>query len=959
VEKLLAGDGLSIVNVGDGMMLASVGTEAQGKPTYGDLYRLRRLENSWAIEKLRDKYAHHMTVDRFGTTLFPCPSGWCELSRSEVVGWKGPDLRPRILEHAGSSLLENVLRDRFDCLWFRSEATASYQCPGMAAAEQMPDTMIRYDSSAHLEEGPDGNVLLLVSLTYGRPDNFHTARVRNGMPTGMDSALVARDGTIWIGTESGLFRFMYPFRLEYWNQDNGIESAYSIVRIGDSVFGTSSGVSVLRDDRRFWNSLGSTEKLNGVAGLMAGPGDTLFASSADGVAQVRKDGTILARSPLMHGIVAIRRNREGQMWVGRSLGENGLFRMKIDGNRLTLQPENLPLAASPDAQYDEIGRRLWACNGKNLVYLEGAHWHTFSTKQGLLDFDCRTIALQSNGDVWLGYNAAAYTLIKNPTSERPLITNYSADLNTFVANNSVEFLNFDHRGRLWRGSSVDYVATAEAAEAGNWIRLDAIDGFPSPGGNTHAFYSDADGSIWVGSDATVTHFSPSDDFTNSFPAPQVFVSGFSMPSGELVLAGNGKGIRYGSNLVAHIGSLQFDRRNALAFRYRLVPENGWKSTSSFDVALGKLGWGQHTLEVQARLGTGEWSQTSSTGFMVLKPFWLTWPVVLGVVIFGGLIVFGIREWKKRRERRAEKALPELAEWRLAALSPELQGLQGTLLDERFEVGRILARGGFALVATGRDLHHNGRPCALKIFRQELVDKEWIAKRFQQEVFALQQVHHPNVVSIYGHGTTASGAPYLAMEFIEGETLREILDQRTLTRAEIASFLLQIGSALSEIHGYGICHRDLKPENLMIRIPGVPGKDVVLIDFSIAIVKDPDETLYGLSRAAGTLYYMAPEQAIGYADASSDIYSLAKILIEMLTRQRLSGLFPDASIDLPMRVREFLSQPDFMFSNASINLMSQALEFDPLRRPQDAKEFSTVIARDLESAIEPISTEEAC
>ena len=133
---------------------------------------------------------------------------------------------------------------------------------------------------------------------------------------------------------------------------------------------------------------------------------------------------------------------------------------------------------------------------------------------------------------------------------------------------------------------------------------------------------------------------------------------------------------------------------------------------------------------------------------------------------------------------------------------------------------------------------------------------------------------------------------------------------------------------------------------MIRDEGVPGADLVLIDFSIAIVQDPDETLHGLSRAAGTLQYMAPEQAIGYADASSDIYSLAKILLEMLTGQRLSALLPDASMDLPARIRKLLTRTPYGLSAASIDLIARALEFDPSRRPRNAVEFAPPIADDL-------------
>jgi serine/threonine protein kinase len=209
-------------------------------------------------------------------------------------------------------------------------------------------------------------------------------------------------------------------------------------------------------------------------------------------------------------------------------------------------------------------------------------------------------------------------------------------------------------------------------------------------------------------------------------------------------------------------------------------------------------------------------------------------------------------WQAKKQERKKKFLPELAEWRLAALSPELQLLDGTLLDDRFKVGRLLARGGFATVTEGRDLQQGGMPCAIKIFRRELMDKEWMARRFQHEVRALAKIHHPNVVRIYGHGTISEGIPYLVMEFVDGRTLREILEAGPMPVTKTAEFLLQVGSALEAIHSHGICHRDLKPENLMVRTAAAPGQELVVIDFSIAIVKDPDETLHGLSRAAGTI-----------------------------------------------------------------------------------------------------------
>jgi serine/threonine protein kinase len=187
-----------------------------------------------------------------------------------------------------------------------------------------------------------------------------------------------------------------------------------------------------------------------------------------------------------------------------------------------------------------------------------------------------------------------------------------------------------------------------------------------------------------------------------------------------------------------------------------------------------------------------------------------------------------------------------------------------------------------------------------------------------------------------------------MEFVEGPNLREVLGDGALPPTRAARLLNQMAGALDAIHAEGIWHRDVKPENVIVRNSGSSAEEAVLIDFSIAIVKDANETLHGLSRAAGSFDYMAPEQAIGYAQASSDIYSLAKLVIEMLTGRQLKDLLPAAAMDLPDRVRELAESLDLNLSRESIEMLATALEFDPTRRPSAASSFARPLARDLQS-----------
>jgi len=962
VDRIMAGDAMSVVALSPGIVLASLGTEIGGRPAFGDLYLLSktpsgafRAKPEWKAHSILEKQANHLTLDHQGNLLFPCPGGWCQIDHGQLANWKGTGTPVRVERHAGSPLLQRVLRDKSGCLWFRAEQFAGYQCPADTEPKLLPATVAANDSGALLDETADGSILLGVPLALGRPGSFHVATAQNGLPKALDTAMVASDGTIWIGTESGLVRFVHPFRIESWGPGDGVEvsTTTSLVRDGKDIYATAGkggGVLKFDSDRKRWDFVAGSEGLTG--DLAIGPNHTLLVATLSSLVQLRPTGGILAKLALPDSTVfSVASSSDGNLW----LAHGGISGVSAADGRLALHPESGigDQAPATGFQYDAAHRTLWACDGNSILFHQESHpdqaWRRVSPPDGLPDLRCGAIAVQANGEIWVGHDGGVLSWISEPSSGHPKVHNYSPWQGQVVSNDYTHFLSIDSRGWLWMGKETLYLSTLDGARTPNWLRLDQQDGVMPTLNRSHSFLQDQDGSIWIATSVDITHFSPSEGFVTQFLQPPVFVSGFSLGQSAPILADAVGPVPRNSDVVAHIGSLQFDRRSNLHLRYRVLPDHAiWTDTGSFDIHLDRLNWGNHTLQIQARLATGPWSEVETTAFDVPLPAWLSWPALLGYFAGGGVLLAGGRSWRKKRSARLKKAFPELAEWRLAALQPELQQLDGTLLDSRFEVGRILARGGFAIVTEGRDLQQEGVRCAVKIFRKELVDKEWMRRRFDQEVLALGQIHHPNVVRIFGSGTLPGDTLYLAMEFIEGATLRELLEAGKLDPRQVAGYLRQAGRALNEIHAHGICHRDLKPDNLMIRSEATPGKELVLIDFSIAIVKDPDETLHGLSRAAGTIYYMAPEQAIGYADPSTDIYSLAKILIEMLTGERLSTLLPDASMDLPDRVRELLHRLPLGLSSASIELIASALVFDPVHRPKDAGLFADRIASDLES-----------
>lgn len=208
-----------------------------------------------------------------------------------------------------------------------------------------------------------------------------------------------------------------------------------------------------------------------------------------------------------------------------------------------------------------------------------------------------------------------------------------------------------------------------------------------------------------------------------------------------------------------------------------------------------------------------------------------------------------------------------------------------VLGGRYQLETVIGRGGMAEVWRARDLRLD-RLVAIKRLRVDLATDSTFQARFQREAQAAAGLNHPNIVSVYDTGEKvdpASGisVPYIVMELVKGQTLREILRQgRVLEPAKAFEYTMGVLDALSSSHKRDIVHRDIKPANVMI----TPSGSVKVMDFGIArAVSDTSATMTQTAAVIGTAQYLSPEQARGEpVDARSDIYSAGCLLYELLT-----------------------------------------------------------------------------
>lgn len=269
-------------------------------------------------------------------------------------------------------------------------------------------------------------------------------------------------------------------------------------------------------------------------------------------------------------------------------------------------------------------------------------------------------------------------------------------------------------------------------------------------------------------------------------------------------------------------------------------------------------------------------------------------------------------------------------------------LIGSVIDGRYRIERFLARGGMATVYVATDLRLD-RVVALKVMHPHLAHDQAFVTRFEREAKSAARLTHGHVVGVYDQGTDGEHV-YLAMEYVPGRTLRDVLrDFGPLTPEQALVLLDPVLEALAAAHGAGFVHRDIKPENVLISDDG----RVKVADFGLARAMQSSEQSLTQGVIIGTVAYLSPEQVErGEADGRSDIYSAGILLFEMVTghlphagESPISVAFQHVHNDVPAPSTLVATIPPEVDA-----LVVTSTRRDPLLRYQSAADFLADVRR---------------
>jgi serine/threonine-protein kinase len=286
-----------------------------------------------------------------------------------------------------------------------------------------------------------------------------------------------------------------------------------------------------------------------------------------------------------------------------------------------------------------------------------------------------------------------------------------------------------------------------------------------------------------------------------------------------------------------------------------------------------------------------------------------------------------------------------------------RGLAGKVLGDRYAVTGVIGEGGMGVVYEAEHVAL-GKIVAVKVLHPRHAQDREAISRLRHEARVAGTLGHPNICTVYDMGRLDDGSPYLVMERLQGETLAQrIAREGRIAEADMADILLQVLSALAAAHQHRVIHRDLKPDNIFLMARQGVRPVPKLLDFGISKAEDIEDTMAdptGHLLAAGTPYYMAPEQARGDRnfDERVDLWAAGVVLYEGLTGKRPfeAKNYNALLVEILSMAHRSIREHDPALSTGLAKIVDKALSKRPEDRYQSALEFQNALRsyKDLES-----------
>ena len=278
---------------------------------------------------------------------------------------------------------------------------------------------------------------------------------------------------------------------------------------------------------------------------------------------------------------------------------------------------------------------------------------------------------------------------------------------------------------------------------------------------------------------------------------------------------------------------------------------------------------------------------------------------------------------------------------------------GQVIDGRYIIERRIGQGGLGSVYMALQSSMS-RKVAIKVIRKSLAGNKEVTKRFLREALAASKLNHPNTITVHDFGQTEEGTLFLAMEYLKGMTLGQIIkEEGPLETLRVFRLVDQVCSSLIEAHGEKIVHRDLKPDNVFVLNMEGQGEFVKVLDFGTAKISVDATALTLAGALMGTPLYMSPEQASGERiDHRADIYSLGGIMYHALSgtppfmAKNIAGLIQKHLMEKPRPLKRLL--PPIPVSPWVDSIVLKALEKDPDKRYQTVQELREEIKAQIDS-----------